>query len=639
MQFITTAFFFSFILVFSSFLIGNLFPSSYYLSSKYNFSQKILVGISLILIIVRFSVRDDVPILISWILLSLLLFVSFIFFIFRVYHFKKLNFKLLIFDYWPLTIIFPLLITCLLLPQFFDSALFFQNYGPDLDGHLMSANLMREGWTHADLVRKFFEITGTSDWWKNINIWNYPDFRETVGVEFFLRSNRYGHAIFSSIISLLAKKPIWFGMFSFLIFTYFMIGLVVYENFRSRSSGILEPLLLSILVFTSQSYIFMLYEGVIGQLIATPICLFLILNIDRISSEIDATKKFVFISILISALLSFFSEGILIISLLFIVYLAVEFSQFISFRNRLYLTAPRKIFTSYLILAAITFLISPIASLDFITWLFYRINERFSGGIGSDTSWDVISILFSLPFMKLVAVNSQWKLIFSASKTINIILLSLLSWGCFKCKIIPASRLLVSIFLSIFLVLLIGNKYALWKVLVIFQPLFIYLIYKDLPVLILNIKKFFYLLLFLCISFLGFTSLAKNYITFSQRIFASDFIMVQNNIVIITPSPSLVYMKIGSSGPLNWLNRPWLSPEFVFTNKNSNLNIAIIYSCNAEGAAKCQVIKNNNKYNLQPGEFRVLDQKIDTILNPDGTVDYKKLEHFINSAFFGIDDR
>jgi hypothetical protein len=46
---ITSAFFFSFILLLSSFLIGSVFPSSYYLSSKYNFSEKILVRLSLIL--------------------------------------------------------------------------------------------------------------------------------------------------------------------------------------------------------------------------------------------------------------------------------------------------------------------------------------------------------------------------------------------------------------------------------------------------------------------------------------------------------------------------------------------------------------------------------------------------------------
>src|SRR5690348_16612460 len=136
----------------------------------------------------------------------------------------------------------------------------------------------------------------------------------------------------------------------------------------------------------------MMYEGIVGHLIAMPFLLFVTLNYRLLYVGSSRIGQRVVLAILLSALLSTFGEGIQILAVFTALFLLLSFVL----RNWLG-SWTSGIFASVTTVLGLLIAISPSVFSDFILWSYYRYMQNFSGG-ALHAKWSVLSIVGSIPY-------------------------------------------------------------------------------------------------------------------------------------------------------------------------------------------------------------------------------------------------
>lgn len=625
-----------------AYLIGSLFPQKLLLPERCKNLQKILLGLATTIIFFRIPFRFDLP----YSFISLIFFIFLCFslfkFVFNFFTQKKLNSKS--FKININIIIISIVATILpLFPLLYSGAYFFENIGPDLDGHLMSASLFFDGVTHADLLSNLKQATGTTHWWDLKESWSFPDFRIAVGIEFLTRSMRYGHAILATLIAKIFNQDIPFGMLCLLIFSQILFTLVIYDYLRNKKFKEIEVVCITLIIILSQSYIIMIYEGIIAQFLSSALMVFLLFNFGYFFKKEFTILNSLFFAILVSSLMTFFGEGLLIICAYALFYFLINFCEWFVVKNYLHTNVSiKKCISSIFFFIIFLFLIDPAISLEFFEWLKFRLNQNFSGGVGND-SWNLLSLIFSFPYAYLVGVESKWQLLY---KNTQLELLSILTLVLFATifflyfvKSVKLREPLIFIFVSLTVLLitvLTENKYALWKCAIILQPLILISFYQLFPNFIFLFKKTYLLVIYSILVLFGFIILLSQYSHFSKKIFKEDFsftkgYITNSNFTLVTPTMSGMYLKLASSGSLYWANSGW-GPNFSLNNAK-NFPLALYYSCNAEGYKRCIEIRDKNPFDLAPSSLLVLDINTSTILNDNGSINSTLLKKFIESSY------
>jgi hypothetical protein len=392
-----------------------------------------------------------------------------------------------------------------------------------------------------------------------------------------------------------------------------------------------------------------LYEGIIGQLVGTALVLYLVLNLNTIVNENRHLGQKFAVAILISGLMSTFGEGIQILLILLCFFLLFDYLEkwlLSGKRNgfgNLLIPDFAQVMKTVLVTTGLLFILSPVIFFDFGVWSHFRLIQGFSGGIGS-VAWDPITVLTSFPHASLTATGKRWELTYTASHIkaiISLLSLLLVAFIFFvgqqrrgaKEVLVGACTLLIFAY--------IGHLYALWKAMVILQPLILFGLYEMLPNKIMRFRKAYLLFAYLPIVITGYVTLLSEYHHFAKRIYAEDYEiagrdLIKFPVVLVTPTNSGMYLKLGNSGPNYWANSGW-GPNFSYRGA-SDWPLALYYTCHAEGDERCSEIKTKNKYDLKPGKLLVLDSRTQSILKGDGSVDNKLLGELIFQAF-GVEQK
>jgi hypothetical protein len=640
-------------LLFSLFIysIGRSLPVNWLLPNIKIPVQQCILGFSIAIVVMRLPYREDLPIYPFILLIYFLAAIGLL----KIVKSKVKSKKEIQTDTFQITSIdaafgaFALLILSapVLLPLVAKESAYIQYIGPDLDGHLMSAALFSEQLTRGNHLAYLIDAIGTSKWWSLQSAWNLPDFREAVGLEFVLRSNRYGHAVLSSLISHVSSQQIWFGMLVLVLSSTWATVLVVHEKFFRAPKTNLFPLGVTfLLICFSQTYVIMLYEGIIGQLVCTNLVIFLILNIDIFIKNKLSIGQVICTSVILSAVSSTFGEGLQILVIF------VGMCSVILMIQKIIITYPKNInfeidLIKNLVLISVSFvLISPAVFVDFLTWSYFRFRQNFAGGI-LHLDWDLYSLLFSIPVFFLNSESQGWRLLFTGQPISNLIEIIVLIGFLFFLKRFYRKMTFedlaigIAALLTIVIFIATNHKYALWKCVVLLQPLIIYkILISGLTVNNTIIYKCG-LGVVLVMAVAGWGILLTQYHRFGTAVPSQDYVLSskRKDIALLMPSNSQYYLKLGASSPLYLLNKPGWSlrqPNFNIRDA-ANLKIALFFSCGAEGNDRCNQIISNNKLNLSPGQLYVTDLLVSSVINSDGSVDTEKIRHLVKEKF-GVEE-
>ena len=155
--------------------------------------QLTLIGFSILVIVLRFSFREHTPIIFGFSILIILGVMGLIRFVVEVRNTRNPVSVVtrLRQEAWVCLLLMLPATAILFFPYISSGTLFFQNRGPDLDGHLLSAAFVFDGNSYPRLLRSFEEASGSFEWWNYKNAhWHLPDFRESIAVEVFIRSGQ-----------------------------------------------------------------------------------------------------------------------------------------------------------------------------------------------------------------------------------------------------------------------------------------------------------------------------------------------------------------------------------------------------------------------------------------------------------------
>lgn len=638
--------FFVILFAFSCLLLGKSLPKTWLISNRLEHIQRILIGFSILIVALRFPYREDLPISISASILFLIAAYATAKWIYELScnsvtlrYLTEINFlqRLSAPKILSIVSILPSLLI-IYYPLITSHAVFFQNHGPDLDGDLLAASFIYEGHTWDRLMFSLHQATGSFKWWHLDNHpWFLSDFREAVAIEFFPRSLRWGHAVVTAAICWVTGEPIWFSFFVLTIFSIVLCPLVITDTCLSRGIGLRTTVILSTGLMATQTYALMLYEGVVVQLIATPFLLFLTLNFKKLLFEYSNIGQKIFVALMLSALVSTFGEGIQILAVLAVSYLAVYYCT-----ARRYNLTEASPFISALIMTGLWILISPTVFADFILWSLARLKQAFAGG-ALHFNWSIFSLFFPLNYMQLTKEGLQ--LVVEGTTYTRIletsILLSIGGYLIYRKK--PPGFDFMAASIAILVFVLVNHLYAIWKILAIYQPLLFLSLFQALDE---RFNKFLskeqLLGAFAVFSSVGLFNLLTQYQNLSQHAHLEQFQVNKDQVAgrkyaLLTPSLSRVYLKLGSHGELHWTNGGWrgpIEPNFSLTG-NANLPIALYFDCDAEGKSRCDKIREFAP-NLIPRTLHLTETPVSTLLDQQGVINRTLVNQYIKQNY-GID--
>lgn len=626
------------------FIIGSLIPDKY-LVKKYNFSiQRIIYGWALLNIIVRWPYRYDLPEFLAYLELGVIFLVGMIISINRyvingkLYLYKELSNNLPIY----LFLILPGLLI-FIAPLFFDGAIFYRNYGPDLDGNLITTSYLSQGNMFTNMVVEFKRSLGSFNWWYSIRSdnWNLPDIRESIAIEFFIRSVRWGHASIGVLLNSIFTQKVWFGLSIQVLVSLILLPIVIYYEAVRLNFSIKQSILLTYLAVLSQSYILMHYEGIDVQLIATPFLVFLIFLSPKLLFTTTSWIEKILYVILVSAMMTFFGEGIQLLSIYLLILMAINIIYPDKNIHRLKFL---KLFVlNSASIVGLLFLLSPAFFSDYIFWTIVRLGDKFDGGA---LHYDFVlsPILLSIPYAKIVsqAGAESISILFRESNGYRIIEASLLMFISALVFYKNKDKKLLAVSATFMLLSLIGHRYAIWKALVIFQPLFLICIFKYLLIDNFKLRNITQriLIFVLVINLVGFISLIKDYKNYAIKLKPEQFLIAKSGIksaryAVITPSINSEYLLLGNEGPIIWMNsglRQFGLPIQFNSSDDLELQIALYYDCESEGINACQAIQRFNP-NLSPRTLKGTEHKVKDFLLPTGKIDFEKVNKIIRSEF------
>ena len=600
--------------------------------------QLTLIGFSILVIVLRFSFREHTPIIFAFSILIILGVTGLVRFILAM---RKTRNSVSIVtrlrrDAWVYLLLMLPATAILFFPYMSSGAIFFQNRGPDLDGHLLSAAFIFDGNSYPRLLRSFEQASGSFEWWNYKNAhWHLPDFRESIAVEVFIRSGRYAHAVLSSMISWIARQPIWFGYFIVTAFSVLLCPLVIFDACKARGIKPVNCLLLAILLTTSHTYVLLAYEGIAGHLVAMPLLLFVTLNYRLLWFGVSSTGQRFVLAMLLNALLSTFGEGVQILAVFTALVVLLSFLL----RDRLVTWRPG-IVTSLMTVLGLWVAISPSVFSDFVLWSYYRYMQGFSGG-ALHANWSILTIVGSVPYVNLPLSGATKPLIMASYGTRILEAAALMAVGSlltYRKHLSGMDITLASITLLIFS--LPDHSYATWKVAAIFQALITIAGFQALPERLSVFRKDWLLYGLVGISVIGLTSVLWQYDRYAVHIRQDQLETNRDSLhgeafAIVTPSPSHIYLKLGTTGEaylpsLDW-SRDWQQDFSI--GKAPRLNIALYYDCAAEGDSRCQIIGRSLGDSMKAQTLFPTEIPVSGLLDVNGLVNQSALDAFVRGTY------
>lgn len=620
-------------------VVGKSVPSAWLFPKLSRPLQEILVGFSLLVVVFRLPLREELPISVGGALVAVLCIIAAARIVADLRNgpiiaspdWRELGLRALALLPAALIMFLPLTV----------HAVFFQNHGPDLDGHLLSASFVLDGHTAARLFKSYHDVTGSYAWWDVHNVaWTHPDFREAVAIEVFLRSLRYGHAIASSIVAWLSGEHVWFGLFVTMAMSFFLTPLMILDGCAARGFKPSVSVAIALAITSSQTYALMLYEGIVAQLIMMPALIFATLNYRTLLFQPTSLGQKLVVALILSGLLSTFGDGFIVLGAFVVVVLLLHYAVGDG-RTSLELTPVIALGT----IAGLVIALSPAVAADFVLWVLVRAKEDFIGG-ALQFAWPILPILGSIPYVT-VPPTRDLSLIFHAtllSRLVEIaILLAIGALALRRRRAAAFDVLVVAVVLLGFT--LTRHDYVVWKGASILAPLALISVFQILPERFAVVRRDWILVALVGISVIGLLTLTRDYRRYAEWVHPGQFAIDTSRVpkgesfALLTPSQSRVYLKVGSEMELNWANDGWrpnlLTPDFSIGGA-SKLKIALYYDCDAEGPKRCAQIKQAMAGRLPPRTLIPTDAPISSLLDSSGHVDMPAMDKFIR-AHYGVD--
>lgn len=621
-------------------LVGHVFPRSWLLSGSSAQLQRILLGFASLVIILRFPYREQLPIVIGPIVVAALALCGAVMVIRRwVGGAVKANrrqgaAKDMVREWaiWALAILPSLAL--FYGPLVARDALFLPTVGPDLYGNLISAGYIAAGHELGDLLQSMHQVTGNYKWWNlGHQHWTLPDFRQAVAIEFFLRSIRWGHAVITSLISRVTGEPVWIAFYALMAFSAALFPSTIIDAARSRGISPMRTALVAIIVTATQTYVLMLNEGIDVQFIAMPVVAFLLFNFHRLMTEVGSIGQKISVAILLSALITTFGEGVQVI----IIYAAI-LTMLIAVRYRFRLLVLVRMSVAILAIGGFCIAVGPVAVVDFVLWSLIRLRDNFNGGALA-LHWSPMSIIFSIPYVTLVPESSPHLVVADGwtGRAVEAVVLIGLGIAVARRRIDEGIEILAAAG-AVFLFVVLNMLYPLWKATTMLQPLFVVCVVAVLPECLGILRKGALLAVYTAFALFGGGRLLTQYVHHGLPVRPNQFVINESaakgeNLVLLTPSVSVVYLGLGASHPL-YLVRGWelfgLVHNFRIDNID-NLHIGIYYDCDAEGKLRCAEIRQAT--GLPPRMVRPLSLRLSVLEDRLGHVSDAQVDSFIKATF------
>lgn len=619
-------------------LVGKSIPDRWLFPDLSRRLQQILIGISILVVALRFSFREHAPVAFAFAIIAVPGVIGLMRFI--AAHTKTSDSAPAVTANKGYIWLYPLLVLPAAIIVFFplisSGTVFFQNRGPDLDGHLLSAAFVFDGNSYPRLLRSFEQASGSFEWWNYKNShWHLPDFRESIAVEVIIRSGRYSHAVLSSLISWISGEPIWFGYFVLIGCSTLLCPLIIYDACAAKGIKPITCILLTILLTTSHTYALVVYEGIAGQLIAMSFLLFITLNYRLLCLGASGIGQRFVLATLLSALLSTFGEGIQILAVFTALFLFLSFVL----RNRLGFWTPG-ILASIITVLGLWIAISPSVFSDFILWSYYRFMQGFSGG-ALHANWSILSIVGSIPYVQIPFSGTMKPLIMASYATRLLEAGVLVAIGSILAYRKHPSWLDIALAaLTLLIFTLPNHSYATWKVASIFQALITISAFQALPERLYAFHKNWLLYFLIGASVIGLIYLLWQYDRDAVHVRQEQLEASRNSLhgetfAIVTPSPSHIYLKLGTTGEaylpsLDWA-RDW-HQEFSI-GKAPRLNIALYYDCAAEGDNRCKIISQFLGDSVKLRTIFPTTVPIARLLDENGLVNQTAIDAFVRDTY------
>ena len=619
-------------------LLGRSIPDRWFFADLSRPLQEILIGVSILVVVLRFSFREHAPVSFAFAIIVVLVVIGVVRCVASLRGTRDsvpaANANK-IYSWHYLLLVLPAA-AIVFFPLLGSGTIFFQNNGLDLDGHLLSAAYVFDGSSYPGLLRSFEQASGSYEWWDYKNLhWHLPDFRESIAVEVFIRSGRYSHAVLSSLISWISGEPIWFGYFVLLGCATLLCPVIIFDACKLRGLKPIACVLLTILLTTSHTYVLMVYEGIVGHLIAMPFLLFITLNYRSLYLGASSLGRKFILAILFNTLLSTFGEGIQIVAVFTTLFLFLSFVL----RNRLGSWTPGTL-ASLVTVLGLWIAISPSVVSDFILWSYYRFMQGFSGG-ALHGNWSILSIVGSIPYVKIPFSGATKPLILASYGTRLVETGILIAIGAILAyRKHPSWQDITLAAITLLIFTLPNHSYATWKVAAIFQALITVSVFQALPERWYVFRRDWLLYGLVGISVIGLVHLLWQYDRYAvhvrqDQLEASRIPLNGETFAIVTPSPSHLYLKLGTTGKaylpsLDWA-RDWHQDFSI--GQAPRLNIALYYDCAAEGDSRCKAITQVLGKSVSPMTLFPTAIPITRLLDERGLVDQEALDAFVRDTY------
>lgn len=513
-------------------------------------------------------------------------------------------------------------------PSILVKNLFFQNWGPDLDGNLIVSSYVLNGNGFADLASRYQQLIG-SEWWNSERIapWKLADTTEGIASEFFLRANRYGQAVEAAYISQTLQVPVWLSLKSQMLSSGIIFIVFLYNYCRRLELNSLLAFIITLTFCVSQTNLFHYYEGINVQFIYLPICLYAMVHFQDIT---DPKKPEFILSLLCIVVLAItFGDAVQLLMIWMLLVLAINYRVVL---DKKWLV---QMFTICLIFIGIFFT----AISDFIFWSILRFQDDFSGG-ALHYNFSVLNLLIPAPYFIVSDQSGREaiELFFNSRIRYNLISEVLLIVAVIFLRIDKSVKLfLLPILATLLIVTLTGHLYALWKAAVLFSPLVF-------PVLVSKIcKKSSMLALVFCIVLVSSNLIASLQGVQAYASITKPFVQSQFQVTnypsdecfgFITPSNSYEYIRLSNLGQFHWLNQAHRQYDLEI-NVNSMLRLGqcriySYYDCSIEGADECTRLEN---LGVPANTFEEIDVQLQQISVPEGKLIKQDVEQLIRSSF------
>lgn len=637
------------VLVFAAacYLIGGALPRSFLFAHRSLLWQRLAVGWATLIVVLRFPLREDLPpSLAVWLLFVLALLAVTNDLRFRRGGLAAITASVPVRKVLPGGLLYAIpllpLLAMFYFPLFADRAIFYRNFGPDIIGNLISASYIADGKGFGDLLAAFSKSIDSFSWWHSSrpDPWRLLDLRDSIAIEFFLRSVRWGHAVLAVFVGNVTGAREWFGFYVVVLFSLLLLPLLLIDECRKRGLTPGRSILVATLAVSGQSYVLMHYEGIGVQLLATPFLLFLILvSEEAFLSKIGFGQRLVY-ALIASALMTTFGEGIQLLAMYSAILVAL---WFVPWGPRLTAQSmPRRdVLLGVATTIALAIAISPALTFDFASWSYVRLKDSFDGG-ALHFHYSLASILTQFPYIRLGSGGgaSSIHLLFAGGTKLRVLEASALLIPGIVMYYRKINRELLALATVIFLVVLTEHRYAIWKTAVVFQPLLLVLFAQLNWGGLLERAKRWALPIMLVFALLGQGVLMWQYHRHAIKMNPAQFEISKVGLAgpryaIITPSQADSYLYLATVGPLNWVNggpRQFGLPADFSAESDRNLQVALYFDCDAEGAERCEAIRQTHP-DLPERVVLGTAMKASDFVDPKGLVITEELNRYVEATF------